>query len=37
MARGIEGREISRDRKDREEFLRRLPEVVMKGRRQLFA
>ena len=24
MARGIEGREISRDKKDREEFLRRL-------------
>jgi len=37
MARGIEGREIFRDRKDREEFLRRLSEVVIKGQGQLFA
>jgi putative transposase len=37
MARGIEGREIFRDKKDREEFLRRLSEVVIKGEGQLFA
>jgi putative transposase len=37
MARGIEGREIFRDKKDREEFLRRLSEVVIKGKGQLFA
>jgi len=36
MARGIEGREIFRDKKDREEFLRRLSEVVTKGEGQLF-
>ena len=37
MARGIEGREIFRDKKDREEFLRRLSEVLIKGKGQLFA
>ena len=37
MARGIEGREIFRDKRDREEFLRRLSEVMIKGKGQLFA
>jgi putative transposase len=37
MARGIEGREIFRDKKDREEFLRRLSEVLVEGKGQLFA
>jgi len=36
MARGIEGREIFRDKKDQEEFLRRLSEEVTKGQGQLF-
>jgi REP element-mobilizing transposase RayT len=37
MARGIEGRDIFRDKKDREDFLRRLSDLVTKGNVQLFA
>jgi len=37
MARGIEGREIFRDKKDREESLGRLSAVVTKGEGQFFA
>jgi len=37
IGRGIEGREIFRDSKDRQEFLRRLAEVVSEGKAQLFA
>jgi len=37
MARGIEGREIFWDKKDREELLRWLSEVVIKGEGQSFA
>ncbi len=35
MARGIEGREIFRNKKDRKEFLARLSEEVTKGEGQL--
>jgi len=37
MARGIEGRGIFWDQKGREEFLKWLSEVVIKGEGQLFA
>jgi REP element-mobilizing transposase RayT len=37
MARGIEGSAIFRDGRDREEFLRRLGEVVLAGQAQLLA
>ncbi|MBI5016567.1 MAG: transposase [Deltaproteobacteria bacterium] len=37
MARGIEGRPIFRDDRDREESLRRLAEVVVSGKAQLLA
>jgi putative transposase len=37
MARGIEGREIFRDTKDREAFLKRLSDLVTKGNIQLLA
>jgi hypothetical protein len=37
MARGIEGRDIFRDTKDREVFLRGLSEVVTEGSVQLLA
>jgi putative transposase len=37
MARGIESRPVFRDDRDREEFLRRLGEVVVSGRAQLLA
>ena len=37
MARGTEGRDIFRDTKDREAFLRRLSEVVTEGSVQLLA
>lgn len=37
VARGIEGREIFRDKKEREEFLRWLSEELIKGKGQLFA
>jgi len=37
MACGIDGREIFRDKKGREEFLRWLSEVVIKGEGQSFA
>lgn len=37
MARGIEGRDIFRDEKDREVFLQRLSELITKGKAQLFA
>jgi len=36
MARGIEDQKIFRNKKDREEFLRRLSDVVTKGKVQLF-
>lgn len=37
MARGIEGRDIFRDKKDREVFLKRLSDLVTKGNVQLLA
>jgi len=37
MARGIEGRDIFRDTKDREAFLKRLSDLVTKGNVQLLA
>jgi putative transposase len=37
MARGIEGRDIFRDTKDREAFLKRLSDLVAKGNVQLLA
>ena len=37
MARGIEGREIFRDKKDRQAFLNRLSDLVTKGNVQLLA
>jgi putative transposase len=37
MARGIEGREIFRDTKDREAFLKRLSDLITKGNIQLLA
>ena len=37
MARGIEGRDIFRDTKDRESFLKRLSDLVTKGSIQLLA
>jgi putative transposase len=37
MARGIEGRDIFRDKKDREAFLKRLSDLVTKGNAQLLA
>lgn len=37
MARGIEGRDIFRDKKDREAFLKRLSDLVTKGNVQLLA
>ena len=37
MARGIEGRDIFRDKKDREAFLKRLSDLVTKGNIQLLA
>lgn len=37
MARGIEGRDIFRDKKDREAFLTRLSDLVTKGNIQLLA
>jgi REP element-mobilizing transposase RayT len=37
MARGIEGRDIFRDKKDREAFLKRLSDLVTKGDVQLLA
>jgi putative transposase len=37
MARGIEGRDIFRDTKDREAFLKRLSDLVKKGNVQLLA
>jgi REP element-mobilizing transposase RayT len=37
MARGIEGQDIFRDTRDRNEFLRRLSQVVIEGKIELFA
>ncbi len=37
MARGIEGRDLFHDKKNREEFLRRLSELMKEGRGQLLA
>ncbi|MGD8227432.1 MAG: transposase [Desulfobacteraceae bacterium] len=37
MARGIEGRDIFRDIRDREAFLQRLSKIVTEGKGQLFA
>jgi REP element-mobilizing transposase RayT len=37
MARGIEGRDIFRDKKDKEAFLKRLSDLVTKGNVQLLA
>ena len=37
MARGIEKREIYRDRRDRQAFLERLSEIIIEGQAKLYA